>query len=188
MNPDLIARLCRDLTTAAGLGPPIRREQIRVWRLSGVERLHLTDGRTVVLKYAAEPFTGEDHVLTFASGRGVPVPALHASTLHASTLHDGTLCMIMEDLGDQTRPATETDAAVAATRLHATGSAPDLPTFGQTELQALPGSGLAYLDQLRAADRFTDTTDCATHLRALDKVARRRAAGANLPPFGLCHA
>ena len=136
-----------------------------------------------MFKYATEPFTSEDHVLTYARDQGVPVPALHASTVQ-----DGTLGMIMEDLGDQTRSATETDAAIAAARLHITGPSPELPTLGQSTLQALPGRGLAYLDQLRAAGRFTDTAELTTHLAELDKAASRRAAGAGLPPFGLCHA
>jgi hypothetical protein len=182
MNVHVVAGLRHELCCSAGIEPPVRREPIRVWGLSGVERLHLPDGTSVVFKYATEPFTGEDQVLAHAGRRGVPVPALHASTVR-----HGVLGMILEDLGEPSRPATDTDAADAAARLHAAGQAAGLPTLGEAALRALPSIGRIYLDQLHAAGRFADTADCAAHLQVLGRIAGKRAAGAELPPFGLCH-
>lgn len=181
MDPEVVEGLRHELSTAAGLAEPVRREPVRVWRLSGVERLHLPGGRTVVFKYATAPFTDEDRALRCAADHGVPVPALHAAAVRR-----GLLGMVMEDLGAHVRVAADTDAVLAAARLHRTGPVPDLATFGQRVLETLPATALAYLDQLRADDRFTDPAIGAS-LHTLDRAARERAAGADLPPFGLCH-
>ena len=61
MDAHVIDDLYRDLTDTTGIGTPAR-EPLRVWTLSGVERLHRSDTGTVIFKYAAAPFTGE-HVL-----------------------------------------------------------------------------------------------------------------------------
>ncbi|GAA4232008.1 hypothetical protein GCM10022254_30790 [Actinomadura meridiana] len=42
------------------------REQVRVWSMSGVERLLLDDDRTVILKYAVERFGSEPIILRHA--------------------------------------------------------------------------------------------------------------------------
>lgn len=157
-------------------------EPIRIWRLSGVERLRLHDESSVVFKYAVAPFLDEHVVLTDLSRQGVPVPAVRAATMV-----DGMLGMILEDLGEPVRDATEHDAAAAAVRVHAAEAPAGLDRFGERELAALPGQALDYLNQLQAAGRFRDAEDLRHHLTALDHVAAQRAAGADQKPFGLCH-
>jgi hypothetical protein len=174
--------LRQELTILARLGSPVRREPIRTWRLSHVERLHLPDGRTAVFKCTGEPFCGEADALHWAAHHNVPVPALHAATIHS-----GVLGMILEDLGEQTRAATDATAAMAAARLHTTGPIPDRPPLGRAALQALPAAARAHLAQLHAEGRFPDTDDIRHTLTRLERLAGRRAIGAELPPFGFCH-
>jgi hypothetical protein len=181
MDERVVAGLCRDLCADAGLGTPTR-QPIQVWRLSGVERLQLPGGAAAVFKYASEPFTTEDRVLRLVAERGVPVPALYASAVC-----DRTLGMVMEDLGDPTRDATDDDAASAAARLHAVRRTAVLATLGEGELRSLPSRALIHLGQLREANRFTGAEDVVNMLKALSQAAPARAVGAELAPFGLCH-
>ncbi|MGH3871866.1 MAG: hypothetical protein ACRDSR_10200 [Pseudonocardiaceae bacterium] len=182
MKQATVSRLLARLVAESGLPAVTRREPIRVWRLSGVQRLRLSRGPTVVFKYALAPFTGEDRVLAEVAAHGVPVPRMHASTVL-----DGMLGMIMEDLGDPLRTATEQDAAVAAVRLHTAPTPIWLDRLGEADLAALPGTALAHLDALRAAGRFADADDLFSTLTALDRMAPARAAGTERPPFGWCH-
>ncbi|MGH3772492.1 MAG: phosphotransferase family protein [Pseudonocardiaceae bacterium] len=182
MNQAAVSELLACLVAEAGLPRVIRREPIRVWRLSGVERLRPSGGPTVVFKYALAPFTGEDRVLTEVAAHGVPVPRVRAAAVL-----EGMLGMILEDLGDSVRAATEYDAAVAAVRLHAAPPAAWLDRLGESDLAALPGAALARLEALRAAGRFTDASDLFRPLTALHHKALARAAGTERPPFGLCH-
>lgn len=182
MDPDLITTLLKDATGAAGLPVP-GRSPIRVWSMSGVERLTFPDGTTAILKYARDPFTNEDQALRAAAQAGVPVPLLLGSA-HG----DGLLVMILEDLGDAQRAATDTEAARAAARLHTVAPPPDLPLLDEDALAALPGKALDHLQRLRAAGRWTDgTDDLSDHLHALTRAAPIRAVGADLPPFGWVH-
>lgn len=160
----------------------VRIEPIRIWRLSGVERLHLADGSSAVFKYALAPFTGEHKVLADLAAQGLPMPGLRAARVL-----NGMLGMILADLGPPDREPTEQDAAVAAVRLHAAAPPPWLDTLDEPALAALPGRALACLDQLQATGRYADTGDLHEHLTALDQVAGLRAAGAGRPPFGMCH-
>ncbi len=176
------SRQCRELLAALNVPAVVVSEPIRVWRLSGVERLRLPDGTTTVFKYAAAPFIGEHRVLAELAHRGVPVPALLAATEL-----DGTLGMILDDLGEPLRTATEHEAALAAAHLHAVEAPTWLDTLSEAELAALPGRALACLEQLTAADRYQETGDLRGHLAALAKVAEARADGADRPPFGLIH-
>jgi hypothetical protein len=182
MNQAAVSELLARLVTEAGLPRVLGQEPIRVWRLSGVERLRLANGSTAVFKYACRPFTGENRVLAHVAAQGVPVPQVHAATVL-----DGMLGMILEDLGDQAREPTEHDAASAAVHLHATTPAPWLDKLGEPELAALPSQALACLEQLRAAGRFADTSDLLGHLTALNRMAWARATGAAKPPVGPCH-
>ncbi|MGH3720830.1 MAG: phosphotransferase family protein [Pseudonocardiaceae bacterium] len=182
MNQVAVSRLLARLVAEAGLPRVVRREPIRVWRLSGVERLRPSGGPTVVFKYALAPFTGEDRVLAEVAAHGVPVPRVHAAVVF-----DGMLGMILEDLGDPVRAATEHDAAVAAVRLHAVPPAAWLDRLGESDLAALPSAALACLDALCAAGRFTDAGDLFRPLTTLHHMAPARAAGTERPPFGLCH-
>ena len=181
MDAHVIDDLYRDLAGTTGIGTPAR-EPLRVWTLSGVERLHLSDTSTVIFKYAAAPFTGEDRALVSAADRRVPVPQLHASTVR-----EGTLGMIMEDLGAPLREATIKDGATAAVRLHAAGVVRGLDTLDERRLAALPGQALQRLTMLQESGRWTGVDDIAEMLRALSGCASARATGAQLAPFGFCH-
>jgi hypothetical protein len=182
VNQITVSRLVARLAAEANLPRVTEREPIRVWRLSGVERLRLAGGSTVVVKYARRPFTGEHRVLAHVAAQGVPVPQVHAAAML-----DGMLGMILEDLGTPGRAPTEQDAVAAAVHLHGTRPAPWLDRLGEAALAALPGQTLACLEQLRATGRLTDASDLLGHLAALDRLAPARAAGAERPPFGPCH-
>jgi len=176
------SQLCRSLLATLGISSVVASQPIRVWRLSGVERLRLPDQPSVVFKYALAPFTDEHRVLADLGAQGVPVPAVRA----ARTL-EGMLGMILDDLGDPAREPVEHDAAVAARRLHTTAAPTWLQRLGEPELAALPERALACLDDLHAAGRFRDTTDLRELLSALADLAATRAGGAEREPFGLCH-
>ncbi|MGI9002841.1 MAG: hypothetical protein ACR2GH_14460 [Pseudonocardia sp.] len=182
MNPTTVDELRRRLAAQAGLPTTgVVREPIRVWRLSGVERLRAI-GTSVVFKYALPPFTGEHRVLTWVAAQGVPVPEVRA----AMTL-DGMLGMILDDLGPPVRAPTEHDATALAAHLHTVAPAPWLDRLGEPDLAALPGRALACLDQLRATGRFADADDLVGWLHRLDRMAETRAVGAERPPFGQLH-
>lgn len=167
INEITAAELCHELTALTQRGAPIRREPIRTWALSAVERLHLRGGRTVVFKYAAEPFTPEDHALRHAETQDVPVPKLYASTVR-----DGVLGMLLQDLGTPDRAAKDTDAAEAAAQLHAAEPIPNGPTLGRNELRNLPSAARAALSKLQAEDRY------------LNAGRILRAGSASTPPPG----
>ncbi len=59
MDPLLITSLLTEINHGIGHPQPTR-EPIRVWSMSGVERLTYPDGTTAIFKYATEPFTRED--------------------------------------------------------------------------------------------------------------------------------
>jgi hypothetical protein len=181
VDAHVIDDLYRDLADTTGIGTPVR-EPLRIWTLSGVERLHMSDTSTVIFKYAAAPFTAEDQALVLASERKVPVPQLHASTVIA-----GTLGMIMEDLGAPLREATLHDGADAAVRLHVAGVVPGLDTLDQQRLAALPDQARQRVTTLQESGRWTGVDDIAEILHALSRCALARAAGAQLAPFGFCH-
>ncbi|MEV7597146.1 aminoglycoside phosphotransferase family protein [Kitasatospora sp. NPDC089797] len=170
------------LCSGAGDPEPIR-EPIRVWGMSGVERLRFDNGRTVIYKYAVEPFDTEDRILRAAGRAGVRVPQVIASKAL-----DGILGMIIEDLGEPVREAGETDGVVAAVALHEAISDTSLPVMDGDALAALPELALGHLRRLREIDRWTeDTEDIATTLETLALAASRRAAGTDLAPFGWVH-
>jgi hypothetical protein len=72
------AALLSPLLKTAGLDPDPGREPIRVWSRSGVERLQVSGGGTVVFKYAQEPFDREHLALNLAARSGLPVPRVLA--------------------------------------------------------------------------------------------------------------
>ncbi|MDR7277712.1 phosphotransferase [Catenuloplanes atrovinosus] len=185
-DKDRIGCLLQRLCTDAGLAAPAGHTPIRVWAHSGVERIRLTDARTVVLKYAKTPFTGEDRLLTACRRAGVPVP-----DVLAARHDDGILTMLLEDLGHPIREASAGDAARVAVVLHQqrdmTPFSP-LPVWSDQNLAMLPGKALTALGTLTRNSRLGDVTgDIAVMLAAADKVAAKRAAGASLAPFGLVH-
>src|SRR5215472_12250147 len=126
-------RMLPQLLTACGIGSEVRREEVRVWARSGVERLHLADGRTLVFKYAAAPFDREHLVLRQAAEYGVPVPAM----IGAHT-EPGWLGMLLEDLGEPIREPDGHDAAEAAVKVHGVLRPRGLPILGRAALTLLP--------------------------------------------------
>lgn len=168
--------LLQSLLTASGIGSQVTREAIRVWARSGVERLHLADGRTWVFKYAVAPFHREHIALRQAAEHGVPVPALIGA--HSEP---GLLGMLLEDLGEPIRDAQGEDAAEAAVTIHGVLHPGGLPILDRTALNLLPGRLAARSRRLGLPDSITATAT------SLARVADRLAEQAHLPPFGLCH-
>ncbi|MFC0601198.1 phosphotransferase [Streptomyces palmae] len=181
MNENPSTELLADLCTIAGRTAP-RREEVRVWSMSGVERLTFPDGSTVVYKYAKRPFDSEDQALRLARTHGIPVPRLHASARI-----DGWLGMLLDDLGTPVREADDLDGAVAAVLLHRTRSAAALPMLDGERLRTLPSRALDHLGRLREADRWEDTGDIEQALDQIARAAATRAEGATLAPFGWVH-
>ncbi|MEU5726772.1 aminoglycoside phosphotransferase [Micromonospora sp. NPDC047738] len=158
------------------------RQVIQAWELSAVERLFLADGSSIVYKAAAAPFAGEAAVLRALGEQDADVPVLHGYAIRR-----GTLGMLMDDLGEPLRPPTAAEAAAAAAQVHALPPLSMLPAFDQAALACLPEQALDALAALRQQARFLNTDLVEELLEKLAKVARRRADGAERPPFGLCH-
>jgi hypothetical protein len=176
MNTTDVSSLLPPLLASAGLPDNPQRESLRVWAHSGVERLHFGDGASVVFKYADAPFDTEHVALRLAASNGVPVPALRA----ARTI-PGMLGMLLEDLGEPVRDADDRDGARAAVHLHRVAAvAPGMTRLDAAALAGLPGRITSRLQRL-------GLVDLVENARSLDAVATSRAAGAELPPFGLCH-
>ncbi|MGW5331543.1 aminoglycoside phosphotransferase family protein [Streptomyces bauhiniae] len=178
-NPS--AELLANLLTATGQATAVR-EEVRVWSMSGVERVALPDGSTAIFKYARKPFDCEDQALRLAHTFGVPVPQIHASAAM-----DGWLGMLMEDLGPSSRAADDLDGVIAAVILHGTRRAPSLPVLDEEGLRTLPTRALGHLDRLRKADRWQDADDIENALDRIAQAAEARSAGATLEPFGWVH-
>lgn len=178
-NPS--AELLNNLLTLVGQATGTR-EEVRVWSMSGVERVTFPDTSTAVFKYAKKPFDTEDQALRLARTLGVPVPRVHASAVL-----DGWLGMLMEDLGPPTREADDLDGTAAAVALHSTRTAASLPVLDQERLRTLPTLALEHLGRLRKADRWQDADDIEDALGRIARAAETRSAGAMLAPFGWVH-
>ncbi|MGW3076525.1 MULTISPECIES: phosphotransferase [unclassified Kitasatospora] len=182
MDNKLVTDILAGLCFSTGHPAPAR-EPVRVWGMSGVERLRFDNGRTAVYKYAVEPFDGEDRILLAANSAGIPVPEVIGSIVR-----EGTLGMIIEDLGQPLREAGDVDGVVAAVALHAAPVAESLSELGEEALAALPSRALGHLRRLRENGRWTEgTTDITAMLEALALAASKRAGGADLAPFGWVH-
>ncbi|WP_369390159.1 aminoglycoside phosphotransferase family protein [Streptomyces sp. CG1] len=181
MDATLNAELLDNLLTLANQ-TCASREEVRVWSMSGVERLTFTDGSTAIFKYARRPFDREDHALRLAKTLGVPVPSVHASAVL-----DGWLGMLLEDLGASIREADDLDGAAAAVVLHRTRTAAALPVLDQEGLRGLPARALEHLGHLRKADRWEDTHDIQDALDRIAQAAEARSADATIGPFGWVH-
>ncbi|MGW1911919.1 aminoglycoside phosphotransferase family protein [Streptomyces sp. NPDC002076] len=181
MDATLNAELLDNLLTLANR-TCASREQVRVWSMSGVERLTFTDGSTAIFKYARRPFDWEDQALRLAKTLGVPVPSVHASAVL-----DGWLGMLLEDLGAPIREADDLDGAAAAVVLHRTHTAAALPVLDQEGLRGLPARALEHLGHLRKADRWEDTHDIEDALDGIAQAAEARSGGATVGPFGWVH-
>ncbi|MFD7625012.1 phosphotransferase family protein [Streptomyces sp. NPDC059851] len=178
-NPS--TELLDNVLTATGQTTAVR-EEVRVWSMSGVERVTFPDGTTAIVKYAKKPFDSEDQALRLAHTLGVPVPQVHASAVL-----DGWLGMLMEDLGPSVREADDLDGVAAAVVLHGTRTAPPLPVLDQERLRTLPARALEHLERLRKVDRWQDAGDVEDALYRIAQAAEARSAGAMLEPFGWVH-
>jgi hypothetical protein len=158
------------------------REEVRVWSMSGVERLTFPDATTAIFKYAKRPFDSEDQALWLAHTLGVPVPQVHASAVL-----DGWLGMLMEDLGSAVRDADDLDGTAAAVVLHGTRTAAALPVLDQARLCTLPNRALEHLALLRKAERWQETDDVEDALDRIAQAAEARSAGTTVAPFGWVH-
>ncbi|WP_322754517.1 phosphotransferase [Frankia sp. Cas3] len=176
------AVLLDELTAQMGLGGPAARSVVRVWALSGVERVRLADGRNVIFKYAREPFTGEAAVLRYVAVQGVPVPRVVVSIVH-----EGVLGMLLEDLGESVRVATAADGAKAAVAVHDAEIPDFLRVLDRAGLIELPRQALKSLVELWSRGRWMTAVDLDGVLAAIEEQADRLSAGTDLPPFGLCH-
>lgn len=181
MARSLSATLLNDLCALIGKPLPERTE-IRVWGMSGVERVTFPDSTTAVFKYAKKPFDREAHALRLAYQRGLPVPALHASARR-----DAWLGMLMDDLGSPVRDADDLDGVAAAVMLHAARPGGGLPLLDRAGLEALPGRALDHLQRLRKTNRWTDCDDIEIALGEVSAAARTRVEGATRDPFGWVH-
>ncbi|MGM9336713.1 phosphotransferase family protein [Streptomyces murinus] len=178
-NPSAV--LLENLLTTTGQTTAVR-EEVRVWSMSGVERVTFPDGATAIFKYAKKPFDSEDQALRLAHTLGVPVPQVHASAVL-----DGWLGMLMEDLGAPVREADDLDGVAAAVVLHGTRTAAPLPVLDQDRLRTLPARALEHLEQLRKADRWQAADDIEDALARIAQAAEARSAGTALEPFGWVH-
>ncbi|ADP81963.1 phosphotransferase [Pseudofrankia inefficax] len=158
------------------------RSPVRGWAMSGVERVRLPSGGQVIFKYVREPFTGEAGVLRALARQDVPVAGLLASVQR-----DAHLGMLLQDLGDPEREATDAEGAVGAVVTHGARPPAGLPVLDVAALADLPGRALTSLMELRSRGRWLDTDDLGVLLGVLAAVADQRATGAAVPPFGLCH-
>ncbi|MET7288241.1 aminoglycoside phosphotransferase family protein [Streptomyces sp. NPDC005573] len=181
MSPNPAAQLLTDLLSTVGQSTAVR-EEVRVWSMSGVERVTYPDNTTAIFKYAKRPFDGENQALRLARTLGVPVPQVYASAVV-----DGWLGMLMEDLGPSSREADDLDGVVAAVVLHGTRTAPSLPVLDEERLRTLPTRALEHLERLRKADRWQDADDVEDALDRIAQAATARSAGATLAPFGWAH-
>jgi hypothetical protein len=182
VDSQLIADILTDICAIAGLSQP-RRDPIRAWTLSRVERLVFLDGATAIYKIATEPFTTENRVLLAADAVGLPVPAVIGAVVRCDVLG-----MVIEDLGEPVREATDDDGIVAAIALHGAPSNPALPELDGDALAALPALAREHLHRLRDEGRWTaGTDDIAGMLDALASGAAKRAEGATTAPWGWVH-
>ncbi|MGW2508546.1 aminoglycoside phosphotransferase family protein [Streptomyces scopuliridis] len=181
MSPNPSAELLENLLTVAGQATAVR-EEVRVWSMSGVERVTFPEGTTAIFKYAKRPFDSEDQALRLAHTLSIPVPQVHASAVL-----NGWLGMLMEDLGPSAREADDLDGVAAAVVLHGTRTAPPLPVLDQERLRMLPARALEHLERLRKADRWQDADDIEDALDRIARAADARSAGATMAPFGWVH-
>ncbi|MBL7488281.1 phosphotransferase [Frankia sp. AgB1.9] len=176
------ASLLAALLAEIGEAGEVARSPLRVWAMSGVERVRLPSSGQVIFKYAREPFTGEADVLRALARQDVPVAGLLASVRHGEHLG-----MLLEDLGDPEREATDAEGAIAAVVAHGAKPPDWLPLLDVAAMADLPGRALTSLMELRSRGRWQDTDDLGVLLGVLATVADDRAADAAMPPFGLCH-
>jgi hypothetical protein len=186
MDEATVQTLLANLATQYWGDEQVRREPVRAWQMSAVERVHHNAApapENVIFKYARTPFTREASVLAHAAQHGVRTPRLLA-TAH----RPGILGMLLEDLGPVHREPILSEAATAAALTHAVPGLPDLERLDAAGLAELPKRSLISMVELAGSTgRWNDVDDITDGLHALLNTATEYAAGAELPPFGLCH-
>lgn len=182
MDRNLVTALVADLCERADFPAPYNREEVRVWTLSGVERIKFDDGRTAICKFAAEPFTDEHRALDFARQRGIPVP-----DVYAAIQRDHMLGMLMQDLGKPVADATDLDGIHAALVIHSAGRAATMSQLDQHTLSRLPSLAASHLTRLQDRGRWLEVDDITRGILLLQNAADARAVGTELAPFGLVH-
>lgn len=175
MHQKDVPGLLAGLLAEAGLPGDPAREPMRVWAHSGVERLRFPGRGTMVFKYAEAPCDREHLALRLAARRGLPVPRVQVA--HGE---GGVLGMLMDDLGKPDREAYDYDGVCAAVRLHQVSGATWLARINTAGLAAMPRRIGVRLKRL-------GLPAVAGPIRSLKGAAASRAAGAELPPYGLCH-
>jgi hypothetical protein len=179
MSDTAAAALLPALLAEAGLpADPVRELVRQVAPFSGVWRLRFPrrGGVTVIYKEAWEPLHREAAALRYAESRGIPVPHVIASHHH-----DGRAAILMTDLGQPARAATDTDAARLAAVIHRAPGSAELPVIDAAALAAMPG---------RIAERASRHGLPVSTIETVAVIARsaaRLAAPAIVQPVGLCH-
>lgn len=164
-----------------GLGC-VSRDVLWDWTLSRVERVHLNNGTSVIVKRSRTPLTDEGRILRHISRSDIPLPDLYYSRRRGDIL-----TLVLEDLGPPTREATLQEAAMVAAHAHAAPPPKRLPLLDAAALEGLPSRTLASVDQLTAAGRWSESAEVRSALVRLRDIGRRMIDGAEVPPFGLCH-
>lgn len=182
MDRTRVTGMLDDLCERAAFPKPTAREEVRAWQLSAVERVRLPGGRSLIFKYAAEPFTSEYRAIEFARDRHIPVP-----DVYGSIQSDHMLGMLMQDLGEPLHDASDRDGVHAALLIHAAGRAPEMHQLDRHTLSGLPSLASSHLGRLQAAGRWQGVDDVAEGVAILRECAEARSAGAELDPFGLVH-
>lgn len=190
MDQQTVQALLDEVLRQLWLSPDqVARDPIRVWPMSGVERLtcHEGEGETLVLKYARGPFAGEPRVLRHAARHRLPVPRVFAdAAMHESDGTCGCMVMVMEDLGRPLHEVGLADAAAAAVEVHGVPPLGERPVLTSRALAELPALALRRLGNLQDEGRWLGGRIPAL-LKRLAVVAPSRARDAECPPYGLVH-
>ncbi|MFJ4435223.1 phosphotransferase [Streptomyces sp. NPDC088923] len=166
-----------------GLAPEPRREKVRAWTHGGVERLVFADGLTLIHKYGHAPLAHEAATHRVLQAAGVPV-----ATLHSSEVRDKHMTIVMEDLGEAERPATEDEVLALLLVLHRAPSPPGSPSLSESTMITLPDRARWHLDRLQETGRWTALAGrLGDDLDKVRKVSEERSAGADQEPFGWVH-
>ena len=158
------------------------REVLWDWRLSRVERVHLNDGRSIILKRSRSPMKDDGRVQATLEGSGIPLTELHLVWSNCDTV-----TIVMEDLGPSRRNATPEEGAKVAVRVHAANPPAGLPVLGGDALCQLPSDIESGIKTLDSHGRWLDLDRIQPTIIGLVKRASELSKNADTAPFGLCH-
>ncbi|EDY46570.1 phosphotransferase [Streptomyces sp. SPB074] len=166
-----------------GLDPEPRRETLRSWTHGGIERLAFADGLTLVHKYGHAPLAHEAATHRVFQAAGVPVATLYSGEVRAKHM-----TLLMEDLGEPERAATEDEVLALLHVLHRAPSPPGSPSLSEYTMITLPDRARWHLDRLQETGRWTSAAGrLGDDLDKVRKVSEERCAGADQEPFGWVH-